>query len=158
MPSTEHFYVYKENIGITWSEAKDLAELSSYFGLQGYLVTIFSEEENIISAEQISGTGWIGASDEGTEGVWNWVTGPEAGTNFWNGNFTGGPAGGLYSNWNTNEPNQSGDEDYAHITDNSVGIPGSWNDLPNAGGGGPYEPKGYIVEYGGMQGDPPLNI
>jgi gliding motility-associated-like protein len=158
LPSTEHFYVYKENIGITWSEAKDLAELSSYFGLQGYLVTIFSEEENIISAEQISGTGWIGASDEGTEGVWNWVTGPEAGTNFWNGNFTGGPAGGLYSNWNTNEPNQSGDEDYAHITDNSVGIPGSWNDLPNAGGGGPYEPKGYIVEYGGMPGDPPLNI
>jgi hypothetical protein len=26
LPSTEHFYVYKENIGITWSEAKDLAE------------------------------------------------------------------------------------------------------------------------------------
>ena len=158
LPSTEHFYVYEENIGITWSEAKNLAELSSYFGLQGYLATILSEDENNISAEQISGTGWIGASDEGTEGVWNWVTGPEAGTNFWNGNFTGGPAGGLYSNWNTNEPNQSGNEDYAHITDNSVGIPGSWNDLPNAGGGGAYEPKGYIVEYGGMPGDPPLNI
>ena len=158
LPSTEHFYVYEENIGITWSEAKNLAELSSYFGLQGYLATILSVEENQISAEQISGTGWIGASDEGTEGVWNWVTGPEAGTNFWNGTFTGGPAGGLYSNWNTNEPNQSGNEDYAHITDNSVGIPGSWNDLPNAGGGGPYEPKGYIVEYGGMPGDPLLNI
>ncbi|MGB2327869.1 MAG: hypothetical protein ACPH3L_08785, partial [Flavobacteriaceae bacterium] len=158
LPSTEHFYVYIENIGITWSEAKNLAELSSYFGLQGYLATILSEDENNISAEQISGTGWIGASDEGTEGVWNWVTGPEAGTNFWNGTFTGGPVAGLYSNWNTNEPNQSGNEDYAHITDNSVGITGSWNDLPNAGGGGPYEPKGYIVEYGGMPGDPILNI
>ena len=135
LPSTEHFYVYIENIGITWSQAKNLAESSSYFGLQGYLATILSEDENNISAEQISGTGWIGASDEGTEGVWNWVTGPEAGTNFWNGTFTGGPVGGLYSNWNTNEPNQSGNEDYAHITDNSVGITGSWNDLPNAGGG-----------------------
>ena len=63
LPSTEHFYVYEENIGITWSEAKNLAESSTYFGLQGYLVTILSEDENNISAEQISGTGWIGASD-----------------------------------------------------------------------------------------------
>ena len=161
LPSTEHFYVYEENIGITWSEAKNLAESSTYFGLQGYLVTILSEDENNISAEQISGTGWIGASDEGTEGVWNWVTGPEAGTNFWNGNFTGGPAGGLYSNCNTNppEPNQSGNEDYAHITSNNIGVPGSWNDLTNEGApNGDYQPKGYIVEYGGMPGDPTLNI
>ena len=168
LPSTEHFYVYEENIGITWSEAKNLAELSSYFGLQGYLATILSVEENQISAEQISGTGWIGASDEGTEGVWNWVTGPEAGTTFWNGNFSGSPAldpDGLpyYSNWNSSpqEPNQSGNEDYAHITDISVGDPGSWNDIPNTGDtnpASPYHPKGYIVEYGGMPGDPTLNI
>ena len=26
LPSTEHFYVYEENIGITWSDAKNLAE------------------------------------------------------------------------------------------------------------------------------------
>ena len=144
LPATEHFYVYEENIGITWSDAKNLADASTYFGLQGYLATILSEEESIISAEQISGTGWIGASDEGTEGEWKWVTGPEAGTTFWNGNASGSPAinpsTGLpyYSNWNSNpaEPNQSGNEDYAHITDNTVGVPGSWNDLPNAGGTG----------------------
>ncbi|MDB4709937.1 T9SS type B sorting domain-containing protein, partial [Flavobacteriaceae bacterium] len=166
LPATEHFYVYEENIGITWSDAKNLADASTYFGLQGYLATILSEEESIISAEQISGTGWIGASDEGTEGEWKWVTGPEAGTTFWNGNASGSPAinpsTGLpyYSNWNSNpaEPNQSGNEDYAHITDNTVGVPGSWNDLPNAGGTGAYEPKGYIVEYGGTLGDPVLNI
>ena len=142
LPATEHFYVYEENIGITWSDAKNLADASTYFGLQGYLATILSEEESIISAEQISGTGWIGASDEGTEGEWKWVTGPEAGTTFWNGNASGSPAinpsTGLpyYSNWNSNpaEPNQSGNEDYAHITDNTVGVPGSWNDLPNTGG------------------------
>jgi|GEM_PF-412792 len=166
LPATEHFYVYEENIGIRWSDAKNLANASTYFGLQGYLATILSEEESIISAEQISGTGWIGASDEGTEGEWKWVTGPEAGTTFWNGNASGSPAinptTGLpyYSNWNTNpaEPNQTGNEDYAHITDNTVGVPGSWNDLPNAGGTGAYEPKGYIVEYGGTLGDPVLNI
>ena len=153
----------QENIGITWSDAKNLADASTYFGLQGYLATILSEEESVISAEQISGTGWIGASDEEREGEWKWVTGPEAGTLFWNGDFNGGPApdpdgNPYYSNWNNNEPNNSGNEDYAHITDNSVGIPGSWNDLPNAGGPGVYEPKGYIVEYGGTPGDPVLNI
>ena len=167
LPATEHFYVYEENIGITWSDAKNLAESSTYFGLRGYLATILSEEESIISAEQISGTGWIGASDEGTEGEWKWVTGPEVGTTFWNGNASGSaainPTTGLpyYSNWNTNpaEPNNVGNEDYAHITDNTIGIPGSWNDLTNTGApNGPYQPKGYIVEYGGTPGDPVLNI
>jgi hypothetical protein len=133
----------------------------TYYGLQGYLVTILSEEENPISAEQITGVGWIGASDEGVEGAWNWVTGPEAGTNFWNGNFSGSAAAGMYSNWNTNppEPNQSGNEDYAHITDDSVGDIGSWNDLPDdTPDSGVYQAKGFIVEYGGMPGDPILNL
>ena len=169
LPSTEHFYVYEENIGITWSDAKNLADASTYFGLQGYLATILTGEESIISAEQISGTGWIGASDEGAEGEWKWVTGPEAGTTFWNGNASGSPAinptTGLpyYSNWNSSpaEPNNSGgNEDYAHITADGVGIDGSWNDLPDNTAGQPldYQAKGYIVEYGGTPGDPVLNI
>ena len=164
LPSTEHFYVFEENIDVLWTDAKTLAEGLTYYGLQGYLATILSVEESQISAEQISGSGWIGASDEAEEGVWNWVTGPEAGTNFWNGNFTGSAAtdattGSLmYSNWNTVEPNNVGNEDYAHITDDSIGIVGSWNDLPNTGGSGAYQAKGYIVEYGGMPGDPVLKI
>ena len=142
-----------------WSEAKLLAEASNFYGLQGYLATILSPEESQISAEQTSGSGWIGANDEDTEGVWNWVTGPEAGTTFWNGTFTGAVVPGMYANWNTQEPNNfQGNEDYAHITDGSIGIAGSWNDLPNTGGGGAYQAKGYIVEYGGMPGDPVLNI
>jgi gliding motility-associated-like protein len=168
LPITDHFYVYEENIGITWSDAKNLAQASTYYGLQGYLATVLIEEESVISAEQITGTGWIGASDEDNEGEWKWVTGPEAGTTFWNGNFSGSPAldpTGIpyYSNWNSSppEPNQSGNEDYAHITDISIGDPGSWNDIPNTGDTdptSPYHPKGYIVEYGGMPGDPVLQI
>ena len=161
LPSTDHYYVFVDSLNITWTDARDQAETMTYYGLQGYLVTILSEEENQISAEQITGVGWIGASDEGVEGVWNWVTGPEAGTNFWNGNYTGSAAPGMYSNWNTDplEPNQAGNEDYAHITDDSIGDVGSWNDLPNdTPNSGPYQAKGFIVEFGGMPGDPILNL
>ncbi|MDB4180258.1 choice-of-anchor L domain-containing protein [Flavobacteriaceae bacterium] len=161
LPSTGHFYEYIDVLGITWQQAKTAAENQFYFGLQGYLATIMSPEESQIAVEQASATGWIGASDFTNEGQWNWVTGPEAGTNFWNGNFNGSAASGMYSNWNNDppEPNQSGDEDFAHITDPSIGLIGSWNDLSNTGpGSGPYQPKGYIVEFGGMPGDPVLNL
>ena len=128
LPSTGHFYVFESDLDITWTDAKTKAEGKTYYGLKGYLATILSAQENQISAEQITGTGWIGASDTNQEGVWNWVTGPEAITNFWNGTFTGSApidtSTGLpmYSNWNTDEPNQSGNEDYAHITDTSIGV------------------------------------
>ena len=161
LPSTGHFYEYIDVLGITWQQAKTAAENQFYFGLQGYLATIMSPEESQIAVEQASATGWIGASDFTNEGQWNWVTGPEAGINFWNGNFNGSAAAGMYSNWNNDppEPNQSGDEDFAHITDPSIGLIGSWNDLSNTGpGSGPYQPKGYIVEFGGMPGDPVLNL
>src|SRR5690606_18865288 len=95
-----------------------------------------------------------GASDSGVEGQWRWVTGPEANTLFWNGLAGGTPVASMYQHWNGGEPNNSGEEDYAHITDPSMGVIGSWNDLPDAGGAGVYQPKGYLVEYGGMPGDP----
>ena len=47
------------------------------------------------------------------------------------------------------------------IADPAVALPfGSWNDLPNVGGsaGSDYEAKGYVVEFGGMPGDTPVDI
>ncbi|WP_309613765.1 T9SS type B sorting domain-containing protein [Flavobacterium sp.] len=157
LPSNGHYYQYVPNTGITWSDAKNAAQASNYYGLQGYLATITAADEAQLSGEQAAGAGWIGGSDEVTEGIWKWITGPEAGTIFWNGDVNGSTPN--FAKWNNGEPNNLGDEDYAHITAPGLGITGSWNDLSNIGGAsGDYQPKGYIVEYGGMPGDPILNI
>ncbi|UKM64672.2 T9SS type B sorting domain-containing protein [Flavobacteriaceae bacterium GSB9] len=158
LPLTGHYYEYVSDYGITWSDAKTKAEARTYFGLQGYLATILYPEEAQLAGEQASGAGWLGGTDEENEGEWKWVTGPDAGTVFWNGLANGSTPN--YANWNYNEPNNvNGGEDYLHITDPSIGIPGAWNDLREFGEPpGPYYPKGYIVEYGGMPGDPVVSI
>ena len=160
LPSTDHFYEYVSEEGITWTNAKIAAENRTYYGRQGYLVTLTSQEEADFAGKQAAGAGWIGGSDEETEGVWKWVTGPEAGTVFWNGQVNGTTPN--FAFWNNNEPNDfrqgnTTGEDYAHITDPSIGISGAWNDLPNTGGTNLYIAKGYIVEYG-IPSDAPLNI
>ncbi len=156
LESTDHYYLYVAQQGIHWDAARDAAEASTYYGLQGYLATILSEDEAQLIGEQALGTGWIGGTDEAVEGVWRWVTGPEAGTVFWNGGVNGSTPN--YAFWNNGEPNNLDNEDYAHITAPGVGVLGSWNDLPIAGGDSPYVPQGYIVEYGGMPGDPVLQL
>lgn len=170
LPSTGHFYQYVSSPGITWTAARDLAETYTYYDLKGYLVTLTSADEAQLSGEQAEGTGWIGASDMETEGVWKWMTGPEAGSTFWLGSGNGTTTGTdiPYANWNElgNEPNNLGNEDYAHIVSpNLVTIGqarlGTWNDLPNSGDLSPssdYHPQGFIVEYGGTPGDPELNL
>ena len=155
LPSTDHFYEFVAEQSITWTNAKVAAENKTYYGRQGYLATLTTQEEADFAGKQASGPGWIGGSDEETESVWKWVTGPEAGTNFWNGEINGTTPN--FAFWNINEPNNQGNEDYAHITDPSIGVRGAWNDLPNEGGTGLYIPRGYIVEYG-VPSDSPLNI
>jgi len=179
LPETQHFYRFVSSPGITWSSARSQAASSQYFGMQGYLATITSSGENSFIQQKTKGVGWIGASDAYTEGDWRWVTGPEGMENsgqgrlFWRGTGTQaysnpnlGAVNGAYQNWNrfgsaTNaEPNQSGDEDYAHITyfSNNANESLKWNDLPNAGGNGEYVPAGYLIEYGGTPGDPPITM
>ncbi len=157
LPSNGHYYEYVPSIGITWNNARTAASNRTYYGLQGYLATITAADEAQLAGEQAAGAGWIGGSDEQTEGIWRWMTGPEIGMIFWNGGVNGTTPN--FAKWNNGEPNNSGNEDYAHITAPGVGIPGSWNDLSNTGeASGDYQPKGFIVEYGGMPGDPILQI
>ncbi|MCY7285028.1 MAG: DUF4347 domain-containing protein, partial [Cyanobacteria bacterium CAN_BIN43] len=144
-----HFYNFVTNPSINWNTAQSAAAGSNYFGLQGYLTTITSASEQAFVAGKLQGEGWMGGSDSAVEGAWRWVTGPEAGQQFWSGLSFGGPVGGRYSNWATGEPNDSPSEDHAHFLGN-----GQWNDYNAANP----SVQGYVVEYGGMSGDPTLQI
>ena len=47
---------------------------------------------------------WIGGHEPTVDGDWRWTDGDA----FWLGNgTTGGPVGGLYSNWDPTEPNSA---------------------------------------------------
>lgn len=162
LPQTKHFYRYVKKTDITWKEARDSAANMQYYGLQGYLVTITSAVENDFIWTKIDGIGWIGASDEENEGAWKWVTGPEAGTLFWQGAVNGYRVNGEYSNWAAGtEPNNAGDEDFAHINQSPDKPAKSWNDLKNPGDGPNsqyYRAQGFIVEFGGMDGEPDVKL
>jgi hypothetical protein len=133
---------------LTWTAARDAAALLTKYGATGYLTTITSAEENAFVAARLLNAGWMGASDSVVEGVWRWVTGPEAGIQFWSGVSNGSTVGGNYANWGTGEPNDHGaGEDCAQFL---AGGTGKWNDLPCTGTTLP----GYVVEYG-APGDMP---
>ena len=100
--------------GMTWTDAKALCE-----SMGGHLATITSQEEQDAIEELIADSTkhryWLGASDEVTEGTWEWVTGESF----------------VYKNWGRNEPNNgSGREDYLHIyvKPENTSVFGEWND------------------------------
>jgi hypothetical protein len=163
--SNGHFYEYISTAE-SWTNAKAAAAARAYMGFTGYLTTITSQSENDFIQQKLSSNGWIGASDghnevntsagstiyanqSAAEGNWYWVTGPEAGLQFSAGNSPSVvPVGGMYSNWNSIEPNnQGGNEQYGMIYSSGTGAAGRWND---EGSGS----MGYMVEYVGLSTDP----
>ena len=98
-----HSY-YRSTGTAIWSAAKAACN-----NMGGHLVTVTSSAENNFIFN-LWPSGWIGLTDEVTEGQWRWVTGE---------NYS-------YSSWNSGEPNNSNNEDYVQF----VGA-GKWNDLPN---------------------------
>ena len=165
-----HFYEYVPSGTINWTAARVDAETRSLYGLQGYLSTITSSGENDFIRQKLQANAWIGSSDDysqinngcssavyanqaASEGHWYWVTGPETCTHFSDNNNTPVAFGGAYMNWSSGEPNNQGSEHYGEIYSTGGATPGSWNDLPDSGG-----ITGYVVEYGGMSGDPTLTL
>jgi hypothetical protein len=98
-----HSY-YRSTGTATWTTAR-----SNCVAMGGYLVTITTAAEQSFIFN-IWPSGWIGLTDEVTEGTWRWVTGETY----------------SYKNWNSGEPNNAGNEDYVQFVSN-----GRWNDLPN---------------------------
>jgi hypothetical protein len=107
---------------ISWSDAKLLAEDSTYLGVHGYLVTITSAEENtfvtgLIGTGCIPGGGYQPPGSPEPDGNWQWVTGEPWG----------------YTNWRLDEPNNSQGVEHVLEVDGLTSIwNGGWNDLPDA--------------------------
>ena len=160
-PLTEHYYEYVAG-STTWTNSYTVSSAKSYFGRAGYLATILSEAENNFIWKLMSSDAWFGASDDygyintakgstvyanqsAAEGKWHWVTGPEKGQNFSNGNVYVGPTlvSGMYHKWAAGEPNGTNEAFGQFYSSNN----GQWNDLANSTLGG------YICEYGDMPGD-----
>ncbi|MUP39290.1 PA14 domain-containing protein [Labilibaculum euxinus] len=87
----------------------------------GHLVTITSQAENDFIDSKV-GDIWIGLTDAAAEGTFVWCNGEAV----------------SYTNWNSGEPNNSGNEDYTQMYSN-----GKWNDIPDT-----YW-KRYVVEFEG---------
>ena len=167
IPFNDHYYEFVAASNISFTNAKTAASARNYFGLQGYLATVTSAAENNYIASKLSVDAWMGASDEfsqinaatgtttfanqaASEGKWHWISGPEKGTQFSNGNFPSTVAvGGSFINWNNNQPdNFINLEHYGQFYGSSVPA-GRWNDLALTD-----LLAGYMCEYGGMAGDP----
>ncbi|MBF0231772.1 MAG: hypothetical protein HQK65_01865, partial [Desulfamplus sp.] len=160
---SKHYYEIVSSANIEWSQAKELAEDRTWQGMNGYLATVSSSQENQYIYDMLTDHAWIGASDKDVEGEWRWETGPEGledngkGQLFWSGNQNGSPVNDVYNNWIPNqEPNDASGsigEDYGYIICRPANSRTSyWNDYPNS------SPKlhFYAVEYGGMPGDPEI--
>ena len=113
-----HSY-YRSTGSMTWTDARQACT-----NMGGYLVTVTTLAENNFLFN-LWPNGWIGLTDEVVEGQWRWVTGEP---------FS-------WSNWNSGEPNNAGNEDYIQFVGG-----GKWNDLPNVSL--PYVLEfNYIVDY-----------
>ena len=136
-----HFYEFRyDNNNFLNARASALA--SSYMGMSGYLATVTSAAEAAFLYGSVNTSiAYIGGSDEGHEGTWTWLDGPEAGGVFYS--ASGGPLDYAYSSWGPGEPNDgfpNGPEN-ALITNNDHA--GQWNDVRSAG----QFSLGYYVEY-----------
>jgi hypothetical protein len=116
-PANGHTYYLLEQS--SWSQAQLWAA-----DLGGNLVTVRNQAENdwlYTTFGSPTGTPrhlWIGLNDAAQEGVFEWISGEPV----------------SYFNWDVNEPNNFGNEDFVHIwaDEDQFSTPGGrWNDYPD---------------------------
>lgn len=127
-----HYYDFISS-PVNWATALANSAASTHLGLQGYLVTITSAEEQAFITNSITPSTdtvtWMSASDSASEGTYVWQAGPEAGDVL------------TYLNWAPGEPNNLGNEDFIHF---NWSTGGRWNDIPGTLN------YAYVIEYGGF--------
>ncbi|NQU76220.1 MAG: PEP-CTERM sorting domain-containing protein [Planctomycetes bacterium] len=140
-----HFYEIMPDQTLSWTAAGSTAQAAG-----GYLATITSQAEqtfieNIFdSGPTGSGGYWFGLNDSLLEGDFRWVTDEPL----------------AYTNWNSGEPNNAGDEDYGQFLWTATPDEftyyrrGKWNDAPQPGWTPPRDYPdlgrgGYVIELDG---------
>ncbi len=153
----------------SWTNSNAEVTGRQFLGLQGYLATITSVEENSFLTASFDSKGWIGGKatyDSSNNRIWTWVGGPEAGKSFWIGNADGSSTSTdiKYTNWLNGEPNNFGGtvgsnttgEPYAQFT-----VGAQWNDLadsPDPNQMSQFIPNGYWIEYSTADGTPDTSL
>ncbi|MEM1129461.1 MAG: VPLPA-CTERM sorting domain-containing protein [Pseudomonadota bacterium] len=119
----------------TWEEARADAATRVFDGQTGYLATFTEKAEWDFVVDNLNHDHkdlFLGGSDAEEEGVWKWVTGPEAGMLISDG----------FSNFNKGEPNNyNGGEHW--LAGWSWGSNTGWNDIFFSHD----KMKGYLAEY-----------
>ena len=128
---TGNFYEFISG-SFTWPDARTAALGMSRLGQAGYLATVTSAAEDAFLAT-LAPIGWLGGTDQATEGTWIWADGPEANQVFWVGGPDGTAQGGAYTNWGLGQPDNGGVQNFL------LRGPGGWDDFNGS--------QGYYVEF-----------
>jgi hypothetical protein len=116
-----------------FSEALSTVGKLKFKGMSGHMVTVTSDEEFSFLIGINYTSGYIGASDQDTEGIFRWIAGPDAGVIL------------STAHWNNGEPNND------LKGEDCVEIEGKWNDIDCS------EKRNWFIEFE-CQSDNALNI
>jgi VCBS repeat-containing protein len=123
-----HYYALVRG-DITWQAANAAAQSLRFRGAQGHLATLTSAAEQQFLTDLAGPANtrlWLGLTDEGTEGIFRWVTGEPL----------------SFTNWAPGQPaNTGGQEHYGEIV-NLPNVPWRWNDASAS-----WIDFGYFVEF-----------
>lgn len=141
-PVNGHLYSLVTNL-MTWDAALIDATNYTYSGMTGHLATITSAQEDDFirlnyDLDNYEARWWLGGKDVlgPVGGDWQWVTGPEAGTQFWSGNASGSSVNGAFTNWRIGNPDGNNGRGVHLLYERNA-----WDDIQ---AGLSY---GYILEY-----------